>query len=617
MKKTFCKKRPDKSSLHHRPAMPALWLYRKPALPALCLYRKPALPALCLILCLVLAGCASKAGPGEGAGTSVTKEAGAADAEAVSGSGTGKGVQAVDAEAAAASDSAAGDAAAGAADGTYVPASFKAEGGTGKVKISCSEVTVSEGKAQALITFSSPHYEWVKVDGVQYDPENAQDKDRDSSVFRIPVVLEEDMEIIGLTTAMSEPHEITYTIRISLQEGGDASDGATAAGAGMTAAVAEEAENTDGEDSAGRTADPGKGQAAKAPALKGLILVDTMDRSYAETFDIFTYEGEDGSQFRLIDIHDSASYLLVPEGAQAPADLPAEITLLRQPLDDIYVAATSSMALFDAAGALDQVKLTGTDRSGWYIDAPKKALEEGKMTYAGKYSAPDYELLLASGCDLAVESMMILHAPEVREKLEELGIPVLIDTSSAESHPLGRTEWVRLYGVLTGHEAEAEAFFEEQKESFAAAEGYEKTGKTVAFFSITSTGNVIVRASDDYIPEMIELAGGSYIFNDLLSKNGSSASVRLSMEDFYNTARDADYLVYNATIEQPVRSIDALCGQSSLFRDFEAVKNGNVWQVQRSLYQSPDIAARMITDFHAMLTGEGADGMTFLEKLAE
>ena len=137
----------------------------------------------------------------------------------------------------------------------------------------------------------------------------------------------------------------------------------------------------------------------------------------------------------------------------------------------------------------------------------------------------------------------------------------------------------------------------------------------MAFFSITSTGNVIVRASDDYIPEMIELAGGSYIFNDLLSKNGSSASVRLSMEDFYNTARDADYLVYNATIEQPVRSIDALCGQSSLFRDFEAVKNGNVWQVQRSLYQSPDIAARMITDFHAMLTGEGADGMTFLEKL--
>ena len=638
MKKTFCKKRPDKSSLHHRPALPALWLYRKPALPALCLYRKPALPALCLILCLALAGCAPKAGPGEGAGTAVTKEAEAADAEAVSGSGTGKGVQAVDAEAAAAGDSAAGDTEAGAADGTYVPASFKAEGGTGKVKISCSEVTVSEGKAQALITFSSPHYEWVKVDGVQYDPENAQDRDRDSSVFRIPVVLEEDMEIIGLTTAMSEPHEITYTIRISLREGGDASDGATAAGAGKTAAgdektaagaeetaagagmtadVAEEAENTDGEDSAGRTADPGKGQAAKAPALKGLTLVDTMDRSYAETFDIFTYEGEDGSQFRLIDIHDSASYLLVPEGAQAPADLPAEITLLRQPLDDIYVAATSSMALFDAAGALDQVKLTGTDRSGWYIDAPKKALEEGKMTYAGKYSAPDYELLLASGCDLAVESMMILHAPEVREKLEELGIPVLIDTSSAESHPLGRTEWVRLYGVLSGHEAEAEAFFEEQKESFAAAEGYEKTGKTVAFFSITSTGNVIVRASDDYIPEMIELAGGSYIFNDLLSKNGSSASVRLSMEDFYNTARDADYLVYNATIEQPVRSIDALCGQSSLFRDFEAVKNGNVWQVQRSLYQSPDIAARMITDFHAMLTGEGADGMTFLEKLAE
>ena len=107
-------------------------------------------------------------------------------------------------------------------DGTYEPASFTAEGGTGKVQITCPEVTLEDGAAQALIEFSSPHYEWVKVDGVQYDPENADEKDRGNSVFRIPVRLDEEMTISGLTTAMSEPHEIEYTIFVSLTESGSA-----------------------------------------------------------------------------------------------------------------------------------------------------------------------------------------------------------------------------------------------------------------------------------------------------------------------------------------------------------------------------------------------------------
>ena len=366
---------------------------------------------------------------------------------------------------------------------------------------------------------------------------------------------------------------------------------------------------------------------SEPPAIDGLVYVEAMETAFAETFDIYTYRLSDGSAedtCRLIDVHDSGSYLILPESGSAgksaawqkTADaVPASITVLQAPLDNLYVAATSSMALFDAAGAIEQVKLTGTKADGWYIDAPKKALAEGSMTYAGKYSAPDYELLAASDWQLAVESMMILHTPEVKEKLEELGIPVFIDTSSNESHPMGRTEWVRLYGVLTGHETEAEAFFEKEKERFAEAETYTDTGLTAAFFSISSSGNVIVRATDDYIPRMIELAGGKYIFKDLLNESGNSASVRLSMEDFYNMARDADYLIYNATIENPVKSIEELCGRSALLSDFKAVQEGHVWQVQRSLYQSPDIAARMITDLRLMLTGGDAQEMTFLEQL--
>lgn len=512
-------------------------------------------------------------------------------------------------------------------DGTYEPAFFTAEGGTGKVQITCPEVTIADGAAQALIEFSSPHYDWVKVDGAQYDPENADKEDRENSVFRIPVRLDEKMTISGLTTAMSEPHEIEYTILVSLTENG--------------AAELEELEMAGGK--AGGKTSPDAGADTAPPELPGLTYVSAMDTAYAEAFDIYTYRAEDsGAEYRLIDVHNSGQYLLLPQqdadqnagkkgkettgkktsGQKIAAgqdailkSLPAGITVLQAPLDDLYVAATSSMALFDAAGALDQVKLTGTKEDGWYIDGPKEALKNGSMVYAGKYSAPDYELLASSGCDLAVESMMILHTPEVKEKLEELGIPVFIDTSSTESHPLGRTEWVRLYGVLTGHEKEADAFFEDQKKKFDEAKTYTDTGARVAFFSISSNGNVIVRATDDYIPRMIELAGGDYAFRDLLNESGNSASVRLSMEDFYNTAGDADYLIYNATIESPVSSIKDLCGRSSLLADFKAVQDGHVWQVKKSLYQSPDIAAQMITDIHRMLTEEKTEDMVFLEKV--
>ena len=112
-------------------------------------------------------------------------------------------------------------------DGTYVPETFTAQGGTGKVRITCPEVTLTQGEAQAVVEFSSPHYDWVKVNGRQYDPENAQEQDRKNSVFRIPVVLDEEMKISGLTTAMSEPHEIEYTLFISLtqKDGADESEG--------------------------------------------------------------------------------------------------------------------------------------------------------------------------------------------------------------------------------------------------------------------------------------------------------------------------------------------------------------------------------------------------------
>ncbi len=84
---------------------------------------------------------------------------------------------------------------------------------------------------------------------------------------------------------------------------------------------------------------------------------------------------------------------------------------------------------------LTSMKFSGAQASGWYVDSAKEAMESGRrITFAGKYSEPDYETLVDEDCDLAIESTMILHTPKVQEMIEDLGIPVFVDYVPVMSH---------------------------------------------------------------------------------------------------------------------------------------------------------------------------------------
>lgn len=349
-----------------------------------------------------------------------------------------------------------------------------------------------------------------------------------------------------------------------------------------------------------------------AGELPGLTFDHSMELKYATEFSVDYYEGG----YALISVSDGQKFLTVPEGMEAPEGLDDEIAVLNQPLDHIYLVATSAMDLFRAIDGIGSITLSGTDADGWYIEEAREAIENGTMHYAGKYNAPDYEQIVSEGCELAVESTMIFHSPEVQEKLEGFGIPVLVERSSYESHPLGRTEWLKLYAALLGHEETGEQFFAGQEELLADVLGQENTGKTVAFFSISSNGTVTVRKSGDYVAKMIELSGGKYVFPDL-GDDSALSTMKMQMEDFYAGAHDADYLIYNSTIEGELHSIDELLEKSSVLKDFRAVKDGNVWCTQKNLFQETTGIANMIADIHTMLTTDdpGLTELTYMNKL--
>lgn len=337
---------------------------------------------------------------------------------------------------------------------------------------------------------------------------------------------------------------------------------------------------------------------ASAPVWKDMRPERSMELSYAKQFSVDYYDGG----YDLIQVQDDSTCLVVPEGAAVPEGLPASITVLQKPLDHVYLAATSAMDLIAALGRVDRITLSGTKESGWYVDAARQAMEDGTLSYAGKYSAPDYEQILSSGCDLALESTMIYHVPDVKAQLEQLKIPVFVERSSYEEHPLGRMEWIRLYGVLFDAEETAEQLFQEQVQQLDTVLTGQSVGKSAAFFYITSNGAVNVRKPGDYVAKMIELAGGSYVPKTADTDENALSTMNMQMETFYAEAKEADCLIYNSTIEGELQTMDELLQKSPLLKDFKAVKNGNVWCTGKNMFQETMGLGDMILDLHAVLS---------------
>lgn len=346
---------------------------------------------------------------------------------------------------------------------------------------------------------------------------------------------------------------------------------------------------------------------------KDMKPVGSMELLYAENFSVDYYEGG----FKLLETMDGTQILVVPEDKEIPQNVDEDTIVLKQPVQNMYLVSSAVMDIFSKLDAIDTLRFSSQTEDNWYVDDAKQAMEDGSLIYAGKYSKPDYELIVSEGCSLAIENSMIFHSPEVMEMLESFDIPVMVEYSSYESHPMGRVEWIKFFGALVDKEDEAQRIFDEQIDILDSVAANENTGKTVAFFYITSNGLVQVRQSNDYIPKMIELAGGRYIFENLGDSESKRSTMNMQVEEFYDGAKDADYIIYNSTIDGGLSSVDELIDKCPVLADFKAVKDGNVWCTTNDMYQQSMSIGYMIKDIHSMLCDGDEDDMTYLFKLAD
>ncbi|MDO4978065.1 MAG: ABC transporter substrate-binding protein [Eubacteriales bacterium] len=473
-------------------------------------------------------------------------------------------------------------------DGTY-EVYVDMEGGSGRASItSPTELQVKNGQMTARIEWSSNHYDYMIVGEEKYLPTNTEG----NSVFEVPVAaLDQTIDVVADTTAMSTAHEIAYKLTFSMEE---------------------DNEGEENVDSASPDRTKGLNQALDPQTIsKELTFDHSMELQYAKHFKVDYYQ--DG--YALIQITDEGAFLMVPEGKEVPGDLSSEIRIIQQPIHNVYLVASAVMDMFRSIDALDQIRFSGTKEDKWYIPEVVAAMKSGNMLYAGKYSAPDYEKIMAEKCNLVIENTMIYHTPAVKEQLERFGICVMVDHSSYEEEPLGRTEWVKLYGLLSGKEEEAKEAFDDQIAEFASIDDQKKENATVAFFYFTNDGQVNVRRSSDYLPKMIEMAGGEYIFKDLGEEEESAAStLSMQMEAFYAAAKEADYMIYNSTTVGEIETLADLLKKNELLSKCKAVENHQVFCTSNNLYQSSMELGTIIGDFHKMLKGD-VDTLTYLYPL--
>ena len=142
-----------------------------------------------------------------------------------------------------------------------------------------------------------------------------------------------------------------------------------------------------------------------------------MELKYANQFQVEEY-----SNCKLITIVTGGRFLLIPKGVSVPKDVPSDIVVLQQPLKNVYLVSSAVMDLVSKAGALSHISFTGTKEKDWYVQEAADAMKAGALIYAGKYSAPDYELLLSNNCQFVIENTMITHNPEVKEKIQKIAL---------------------------------------------------------------------------------------------------------------------------------------------------------------------------------------------------
>lgn len=348
-----------------------------------------------------------------------------------------------------------------------------------------------------------------------------------------------------------------------------------------------------------------------------LVFDHSMELIYAKNFTVDYYKGGYKIITLINDTEGDKNYnqkiLVVPENMDIPEDLEEDTIIAQQPIDNMLIASSTSVSLINALGKLDTVSMVTIDVDGWYLDNVVDAMNKGDIKYIGKYKEPDYEIITSLQPDFTIFSTMLLHVPEVGEKLHEIDVDYALDEAAYEKHPMARSEAIKFWGALLDCDDKADEIFTEQNDYLNNLDLSRTNDESTVIFYVSSKGTFYVRKAGDYMAQMLTIAGGNYLFPDMgIDETGSA---KMTMEEFYAEAQDVDNIIYVWSLGGKPATIDDLIAKNELLADIKAVKNGNVYCFKEDFFQSADDVGQIIKDINTILTTEDDSNLENVEHL--
>lgn len=237
------------------------------------------------------------------------------------------------------------------------------------------------------------------------------------------------------------------------------------------------------------------------------------------------------------------------------------------PIRSLFSGSTTHIALLAELDALPV--LTGV-ATGGYITHPevRQRLADGDLIEYAPTEQVNSELVVASRPDALISDR--LEDPGLAV-VRQAGIPVLINAEWLETSPLGRAEWIKFLGALTGTEAEANDVFEEIERDYTqVADAARDSGEpTRALLGQMYQGTWFVPGGDSYMAALIEDANGTYDWSDV----AQSGTLSVSFEEVLGRSRDAGVWIMaeHVDTQQDMLALDAR------YAEFAAFQQDNIW----------------------------------------
>ena len=256
-------------------------------------------------------------------------------------------------------------------------------------------------------------------------------------------------------------------------------------------------------------------------------------------------------------------YLLVPTGEKPPPH-DEQTQVITVPLENIVCTSTTHIPLLDYINETN--KLIGFPTTD-YISSEKmrKRIDQGKVKDLGIDKGMNIEMLYTLKPSLVMGYTMTKDLGQLK-KIQELGIPVVINAEYLEKHPLGRAEWIKFMALFFGKEREADSVFAEIEKEYLSTQQLVNEVKTkpTVLSGIVYGDAWFMPGGQNYAAKLLKDAGCDYLW----SSDSTSGFLQLSFESVYATAKEADLWIGVGSFKN-LKEIKATEERYALFKPFK------------------------------------------------